>query len=280
MNDYTKSDSPLLDIKDLSLSFPSQVKGQPPIPILRQVNANVYDIHREEVKQGQVVCLLGPSGVGKTQLFRCMAGLQKPTSGSVVIEGSDHSVRAGEVGVVSQRSNLFRHRTVIGNLLVAAASKGTPTNEALIKAREYLEQFKLKDKELAYPHQLSGGQRQRVAIIQQLLSSDYYILMDEPFSGLDPLMKFQACRSILSVSQQHEKNTVIVTTHDIETAVVIADTIWLIGRDYDENGKSLGARIQKIYDLAAMGLAWRKDIKQLPAYRDLVFSIETDFESL
>lgn len=270
--DYTVNEV-LLRIENLALSFGGT-------PILRGVSAEIRNITRPGVEQGQVVCLLGPSGVGKTQLFRCLAGLQEPTSGGAYIDGHTTPVQSGEVGVVDQRSTLFRHRTVMGNLLVAAAQKGTPRAEAIERAREYLKYFQLPDKERAYPHQLSGGQRQRVAIIQQLLSSDYYLLMDEPFSGLDPLMKAQACQTILKVSQQDEKNTIIVTTHDIETAVVIADQIWLLGRDRDETGKSLGARIQKIYDLAAQGLAWRPDIKKLPEFRELVLQIEDDFPSL
>src|SRR5579871_3070709 len=152
----------LLKVEDVSLEYDGR-------PILKHVNAEVRDILRPGQIQGQVVGFLGPSGIGKTQLFRIIAGLNKPTSGRVSINGSDRAVQAGEVGVVAQNYPLFEHRTVLSNLLLSAAQ--TEKNEKIAKEKvmEYLNEFDLADKAHLYPSQLSGGQRQRCAIIQQVL---------------------------------------------------------------------------------------------------------------
>ncbi len=264
-------DETLLSIADVSLTLGGN-------SILRGVTAEVRNIRRPGLNQGQVVALLGPSGVGKTQLFKILAGLQSANHGQVLVTEKLIPVKAGMVGVVPQQYTLFRHRTILGNLVVAACERGHSADEAKKRAREYLVRFGLADKELAYPAQLSGGQRQRVAIIQQLLSSEHFLLMDEPFSGLDPLMKDQVCKLISEVASSNELSTIIVTTHDIESAVAIADTVWLMGRIRDEKGKSLGAHIITKYDLIEAGLAWQTDIQYSPKFHEMVNVIKTEFK--
>jgi NitT/TauT family transport system ATP-binding protein len=264
---------PLLQVVGVHLSLGGK-------PILRDVNAEVRNIVRPGHNQGQVIALLGPSGVGKTQLFNLLAGLLSPDQGKVLVTDKLVPVKAGMVGVVPQKYTLFQHRTVLGNLVVAARQRGLTKLEARKQAREHLKRFGLADKEQAYPRQLSGGQQQRVAIIQQLLSSDNFLLMDEPFSGLDPLMKDAACKLIAEVSASDEHNTIVVVTHDIESAIAIADTLWLLGRDRDAAGNSLGARIQRTYDLAEMGLAWDPDIESRPEFFQIVKQIKAEFRRL
>lgn len=147
-----------------------------------------------------MVGFLGPSGIGKTQLFRIIAGLTQPTSGFVVLNSMNRSVQAGEVGVVAQSYPLFEHRTVLSNLLLAAAQKEKDGKVARDKAVDYLEKFELAERRNLYPAQLSGGQRQRVAIIQQILCSEHFLLMDEPFSGLDMVMLEKTCALIQQVA--------------------------------------------------------------------------------
>jgi len=250
-------------------------------PVLEGVSGHIDNIRRDGLQQGQVVCLLGPSGIGKSQLFRCIAGLQRPTSGSVRLNGHQRDVEPGEVGVVAQHYPLFNHRTVWGNLMLAARRHGRTEDEARDASLALLERFGLVDSAKCHPMRLSGGQRQRVAIAQQLLCSSHFLLMDEPFSGLDPLAKSAVCETLIDVSTSHELNTIVVVTHDIESAIRIADTLWLLGRNRDAAGRPAGgAAIQQTVDLAGMGLAWDRDIASRPQFRELAAELTARFATL
>ncbi len=250
-------------------------------PILEGVTGHVDNIQREGLQQGQVVCLLGPSGIGKSQLFRCIAGLQRPTSGSVRLNGAQREVQPGEVGVVAQNYPLFNHRTVWGNLMIAALRHGRSAEQAGQACLALLEKFGMMAFAKNHPMTLSGGQRQRIAIAQQLLCSSHFLLMDEPFSGLDPLAKTTVCETIIDLSTTHELNTIIVVTHDIECAIRISDTLWMLGRNRDASGQPTGgAAIQETYDLAAMGLAWDPDIESRAEFRELGAALKARFATL
>ena len=260
---YTKQER-LLTVEGLNLQYGSKT-------ILRDINLHVDNIVRPGVLQGQVVALLGLSGSGKTQLFRCIAGMQQPTSGSVRLRDDKNTVRAGDIGVVQQAYPLLQHRTVWSNLMLVSRTK-----EAKDRAEYLLGHFQLADKKDSFPLELSGGQRQRVAIIQQLLCSSHFLLMDEPFSGLDVMAKRRVFDTINTVSTSDEHNTVIFTTHDLEAAVTLADEIWVIG---SEHGKA-GSTVIKRIDLAAKGLAWTPDIQRHPAYFPTVLELKDTFAAL
>jgi polar amino acid transport system ATP-binding protein/sulfate transport system ATP-binding protein len=249
--------------------------------ILRDVNLEVKDIRRPGQVAGQVVGLLGPSGIGKTRLFRILAGLDEPTSGRVLIGEKGAPVERGMVGVVAQRYPLFAHRTVLGNLMVAARQAGCSHDEGGRRSLRFLKRFGMEDRANHYPAQLSGGQQQRVAIVQQFLCSEHFLLMDEPFSGLDPNAVEAVGELIAEMANLDELNTIIVVTHDIAAAIEVADTLWLLGRDRDENGRVVpGARIQGTYNLIERGLAWRKGITTSPEFMDLLREILARFPTL
>jgi NitT/TauT family transport system ATP-binding protein len=185
------------------------------------------------------------------------------------------------VGVVAQNYPLFEHRTVAGNLELAARSAGLSRQDAAAKAYAYLQRFGLEERAALYPCQLSGGQRQRVAIAQQFLCSEHFVLMDEPFSGLDLIAVDKVSKMIREVANSDEMNTVIVVTHDIAAAVAVADTIWLLGRDRDEKGLIIpGAKVKASYNLVERGLAWREGVTETPEFMELVREIRAVFPAL
>lgn len=250
-------------------------------PILRDLSLEVRDLHRPGFTQGQVVGLLGPSGVGKTTLFRILAGLDKPDSGVVLLGQECRPVERGMVGVVAQHYPLFAHRTVMGNLLVAGRQAGLSGAAAEGKARDLLQRFGVEEQARKYPAQLSGGQRQRVAIAQQFMCSEHFLLMDEPFTGLDLLAEENLIRFIREMAQTDELKTFIVVTHEIDAAVEIADTLWLLGRDRDAEGNIIpGARVKAIYNLVERGLAWRDNVATTPEFLQLVAEIREIFPKL
>lgn len=269
---YTEN-SILLSIEKVSKSYGDKL-------VLREVSATVRDIQVTGRVQGQVVGFLGPSGAGKTTLFRIMAGLEQPTSGRVVLDHEQQAVKAGEVGVVAQDYPLFAHRTVWGNLLLAA-EKTTVLKNAKERVMNYLLDFDLMDCMEKYPAQLSGGQRQRSAIIQQVLCSSHYLLMDEPFSGLDPIAKRKTEELITRIADLDELNTIIIVTHDVRAAVSVSDHLWLLGRDRDAQGKLVpGAYIKESVNLIDQGLCWHPEIRLTPEFAAAVAEIEEKFVNL
>lgn len=251
----------LLVIKDVNKSF--RTNDGKHFPVLNNVSMTVRDIKDKP----QVLSVLGPSGCGKTTLMRLIAGLDKPDSGLILRSGKDGKlcpIQVGDVGVVFQRYPLFDDRTVLQNLMEPAQNGGLSKQAAKEKALQYLEEFNLSEQAKSYPLQLSGGQRQRVAISQQLIQDRHYIILDEPFSGLDPNNTLNVINLITRVANQHTKNTFIIVTHDITSALIVSDHIYLIGRTKNEGG-----RIVKEYDLIKEDLAYRPNIEDLPRFAEL-----------
>ena len=152
---------------------------------------------------------------------------------------------------------------------------------AIDKIMAYLTEFGLADKLLAYPKDLSGGQRQRIAIIQQILCSQHYILMDEPFSGLDPINLEKTAHLIQQVANMDDLNTVIVVTHDVTAACAVADHIWMLGRDHDAAGAPVdGSYIVKSYNLIDQDLAWQPDLILRPEFMAFVAQLKREFKNL
>ena len=185
-----------------------------------------------DIRPGEVVVMIGPSGGGKSTFLRCMNLLEQPTAGSIVFDGVD-VVRAdertknrvrSEMGMVFQHFNLFPHLTILDNITLAPRLvRKTPRAEAERKARELLERVGLPDKAGAYPQQLSGGQKQRVAIVRSLAMEPKVMLFDEPTSALDPEMVGE----VLDVMKDLAKNgmTMVVVTHEMRFARDVASRV-------------------------------------------------------
>lgn len=275
MEEYQyKKDGILLKAENVSLSFGDNL-------ILNNINVEVQNIKRPGIDQGQVIAFVGPSGIGKTQFSEIITGIKKPTSGRLLINknpddsnSSLQDVQLGDVGFVQQTYPLYKYLTVEGNLKDAAKKSGLSKADQKNNVEFYLSELNLSKHRSKYPKQLSGGQRQRVAIAQQLLTDNHFLILDEPFSGLDVIMIDKLSKVLNKVSLIHELNTIIVITHDINAAVNIADMVWVMGKEKDINGDFMpGAHILHQIDLIERGLAWRKDLMLLPAYSEITREI-------
>jgi len=178
-----------------------------------------------------VLALLGPSGCGKSTLLRLIAGLDRPDSGNIVVNGTPiPSNEAGllawrtHIGVVFQAFNLFPHLSAIDNLLLPLTQvHQVPPAEARVRAMEMLERFQLGDHALKRPSMLSGGQRQRVAIARALACNPTFLLFDEPTSALDPEMTAEVLEVILQL--RTSDTPLVLVTHELGFAQEAADHI-------------------------------------------------------
>jgi len=195
------------------------------------------------VKRGEVCLIFGPSGGGKSTLLRCINHLERPDSGTIIVDGIPVSdaktnidlVRA-EVGMVFQLFNLFPHLTVLGNVTIAQEKvRGRSKKEAERVARELLERVGIPEKVDAYPGQLSGGQKQRVAIARALAMNPKIMLFDEPTSALDPEMIKEVLDVMLDLAK--EGMTMVVVSHEMGFAKAAADRmVFLEGGRVVEEG--------------------------------------------
>ncbi len=262
MTKYTKAET-LLKAENVTLTYGDK-------QILHNISFEIKNILRPGVEQGQVISLIGRSGIGKTQLFKLLSGLTTPTSGKITIN-NNKPVEAGDMGVVFQNYYLFEWRTIRQSLLLAAKKNPRLKGKEKEEIAKYAEDFNLTDQLNKYPMQLSGGQRQRVSIIQQLLNGSAFLLLDEPFSGLDILVKEKVVALLRKVSLSDELLTMIIVSHDIENAILISDTAFVLGA---VPGKE-GAVIKKEIDLIERGLAWDEQCNHLPAFNETIAEIKS-----
>ena len=206
----------MINVKELYKNF-----GQ--VEVLKGINL--------DVREGEVVAIIGPSGSGKSTLLRCLNLLETPTSGEIVFEGNvlndkktNINLHRQKMGMVFQGFNLFPHKTVLDNLTMTPLllKKGSQA-ELEANGLELLDKVGLKEKADNYPSQLSGGQKQRVAIARALAMNPDVMLFDEPTSALDP----EVVGDVLQVMKNlaREGMTMVVVTHEMGFAREVADRV-------------------------------------------------------
>lgn len=175
----------------------------------------------------EFVTIVGPSGCGKSTLLRMIAGLDTPTSGKIIINGSEVTGPGADRGMVFQTYTLFPWLTVEQNIKFGLKLKKTPEQKTREIVDRYLELIGLTNFRHSYPKELSGGMKQRVAIARALANSPEVLLMDEPFGALDPQTK-SAMQELLLKIWRTEKTTVIFITHDIEEAIFLSQRVYVM----------------------------------------------------
>lgn len=231
MNDNMNNnayDIPLIQVKNLSKKFGS-------VGVLSGVNVDIY--------KGDVVCVIGASGSGKSTFLRCLNLLEEPSGGQILFEGVDITNKKTDInkhrqkmGMVFQQFNLFPHMTIMENLTLAPVKlQGMTKAESEAKASELLERVGLLDRADAYPNQLSGGQKQRIAIVRALCMKPDVMLFDEPTSALDPEMVGEVLKVMRDLAD--EKMTMVVVTHEMGFAREVATRVMFMdnGNFAEEN---------------------------------------------
>jgi D-methionine transport system ATP-binding protein len=216
------AEAPAIDVRAITRRFAQSIA-----PALDAVSLHV--------PAGEIHGVLGLSGAGKTTLLRCIARLELPDSGKVLITGSDWTSltaaelrrERGKMGIVFQQLHLLSSRTVGANISLPLELSGTPRTAITLRVAELLEWFGIADKAGNYPAQLSGGQRQRVALARALATNPRVLLADEPTSALDPETRTSVLNTLRNIRDQFGV-TILIITHNLHSAAAICDTITVL----------------------------------------------------
>lgn len=179
------------------------------------------------VHEGELLCLVGKSGSGKTTVFHALAGLTTPDAGQVLLDGEDVTGKPGKVSYMLQKDLLLDQHTVIDNVSMPLRIAGASRRDARKAAEAHMAEFGLKGTEESYPSQLSGGMRQRAALLRTYLMNNDVVLMDEPFSALDAFTRKDMQQWFLSMLTRLGLSSVLVT-HDVDEALAMADRIMVL----------------------------------------------------
>ena len=216
-----------------------------------------------ELREGEIVSLLGVSGGGKTTLFNIIAGLSGPDGGKVYLENEDVTGKPGNVSYMLQKDLLLPYRTIVDNVALPLIIRGMKKKEARQKAASYFEEFGLAGTEKKYPAQLSGGMKQRAALLRTYLFSEKVALLDEPFSALDMLTKSTVHEWYLDVMEKIKLSTLFIT-HDIDEAILLSDRIYLLTGRPGTITKEIVVREpkprRKDFNLSGEFLAYKREI--------------------
>jgi ABC-type nitrate/sulfonate/bicarbonate transport system ATPase subunit len=178
-----------------------------------------------EAYENEFVSIVGPSGCGKSTLLDILAGLQQPTEGEVLLEGSRESSLLGRMGYMPQQDLLMPWRRLIDNTILGLQVAGQPKRVARERALQEFPRFGLQGFEHKYPAELSGGMRQRAALLRTFLAGQQVMLLDEPFGALDALTRLEMQEWLLNVWEVSRK-CIIFVTHDVEEAIFLSDRIY------------------------------------------------------
>jgi ABC-type nitrate/sulfonate/bicarbonate transport system ATPase subunit len=205
-----------LQISDLHCAYRTQDQGLVPA-----VDGIDLALNRNEF-----VAIIGPSGCGKSTLFSIIAGLLKPTSGAVALDGKEIVGRPGHVAYMMQRDLLLPWRTVLDNVVLGPELAGRPMEPVRNRALALLRRFGLEGYEHSYPTALSGGMRQRAALLRTIMCERSVVLLDEPFGALDALTRATMHEWLLGIQREFQQ-TMILITHDPDEAVYLSDRVYV-----------------------------------------------------
>ena len=204
-----------LELEGISKHF-YQEDTQNDLRVLTDINCTVGD--------GEFISIIGPSGCGKTTLLRIISGLERPSTGRMLLKENVIENPYEQVGLIFQEYALFPWRTVIDNVAFSLEIKNIPKKQRREQARYYLKKFGLDGFEHKYPKELSGGMKQRVAIARTLINDPNLLLMDEPFGALDSQTR-NAMQEFLLKIWQETKKTVLFVSHNIDETVFLSKRV-------------------------------------------------------
>ena len=230
MQRWLRGGSALADKGEIKIKVQNLKKSFGSLQVLKDIST--------EITKGEVVCVIGPSGSGKSTFLRCLNKLEKVTSGTVIIDGTDitdnkvniNHVREN-IGMVFQHFNLFNNLNIMDNLTLAPVQlKKCSKDEAVKRAQNMLKKVGLEEKAESYPSQLSGGQKQRVAIARALCMEPDIMLFDEPTSALDPEMVGEVLQVMKDLAA--EGMTMVIVTHEMGFAREVAHRVIFMDGGY------------------------------------------------
>lgn len=201
-----------LEAKNISKSFDGK-------KVVENITIQLYE--------GELVCLLGASGIGKTTIFNILSGLMLPEEGSVFLNKMNITGIAGHISYMLQNDLLLPYKTVLDNVSLPLVIKGTNKAKARKEASILFSKFGIDGTQSKYPNQLSGGMRQRAALLRTYLFSHEVALLDEPFSALDTITKSSMHKWYLNIMEEIKLSTLFIT-HDIDEAILLSDRIYIL----------------------------------------------------
>ena len=281
MPDEAKSDDYQLLLEDVYKRYPARSgEGSGEKTVLNDVDLRV--------RKGELISVVGPSGCGKSTLLRLVLGSEKPSAGSVLIDGHPVGDPGRDRGIVFQKYSLFPHLTVRDNIvfgldleefsipgrLFRYAHYRKRKREYRERAQVYLDRMQLGDAGDKFPHELSGGMRQRVAIAQAAIMEPEILLMDEPFGALDDSTRQEMQVFMLELWEKSDM-TIFFVTHDLEEALFLGSRILVLSQYYTTDDGSAGAKIVVDKEVPG-GHPKSNDFKYSPEFNDLLEQVRRD----
>ena len=227
MSIFLKSENIMnLEIKNITKSYNDKT-------IIQNVNLNL--------QSGEIISLLGVSGVGKTTVFNILSGLTKPDSGQVILNNENITGKSGIVSYMLQKDLLFDFKTIIDNVSLPLIVNGQSNKDARKINKPYFEKFGLLCFENKYPKEISGGMRQKAALLRTYFFSGEIFLLDEPFSALDPITKYQMYEWYLDISKKMGISTIFIT-HDVDEAILLSNRIYILSGNPGKISKEINIK--------------------------------------